>query len=533
MRAGQSTRSRRGSRFRRLSDSTQHQSLSGGSIGSRLLRSAASNYALLVVRLVVGVLLSRILFLNLPRIDYGFWVLLWSVFGYTLLLDFGFGVAMAKYVSQATMNGDWKELNRRLNTVFFISCAMGLLVAVATIACLPLVPTLLRSLGVSATAQYQIAFLIFGIGRALITPLGGFAEVLRGLDRIPLRNAIRAISLLSDFALLAWIVHLELGLVYMAAASLSVALLSNVGIALFIRRLVPEFRLSWRLFDRRLLKETLSFSIFAYVVTISTLIILRTDLLVISVFLSLALVASYHVVWRLSEIFGQLSMQLLEALGPVAAALFVSRGHDQLRETLFNSGRAIACLGTFFFVPLFVYLKPVLKIWLDLEEADAQLCGLLLLTSTYIHVVFKSTTSQVLLMCQKERVLASATVTEAVLNLGLSIAFCVLTDLGIVGVALGTLIPVATLSLFVYIPLTCRFSSISVFAFLRGTLGGTVLPALLAAGTYYGCRIAAPPENLVGLVLNAVPGAVVFVTSFLYLGLRPDERRRAWQYFSQ
>ena len=491
----------------------------------RLLRSALSSYGILLLRLLIGLLLTRILFLNLSRVDYGFWALLWSIFGYAMLFDFGFGIAMAKHVSQATVRGNWEEFNQRLNTVFFIACPLGLLLAIVTLVCAPLIPSAFRFDGAAETTTYQVTFLIFGLGTALSFPLGVFGEILRGLDRIPLRNNILAASLLSNFTLLALIVHWQLGLPYMAAAWVTTSLISNVTIASFVRRLVPEFRLSWRLFDRGLLRTTLSFSIFAYIVMVSSLIIVGTDQLVISSLLSVALVAPYQVVLRLSFFFRQLSVQILHALGPVAAALFESRDRDQLRDTLFSSGRIICGIATLMFPPLVIYLDTVLRIWLHLEDPAARLCGLFLLTATYLSVIFKSTTAQVMVMCKQERALAAATLVEALVNLILSIALCTLTDLGIVGVAIGTLIPVAVLSAVVYLPMTCRFASVSLSELMARTLASTLLPGLLSAATYYICYVAYPPQGVVELGLNAFPGAFMYLTSYFYLGLSAQERR--------
>jgi O-antigen/teichoic acid export membrane protein len=509
-------------------------SLAPDEIRSRLTRSGLSSYGILVLRLLVALLLTRILFLNLSRLDYGFWALLWSVFSYAMILDLGFGLAMAKHASQASVRGNWNEFNHRFNTVFFSSCLLASLIAMASLICVPFVPQLLRlETSGSEGVAYQIAFLIFGLGTAISFPLGVFGEVLRGLNQIPLRNNIQTAGLLTNFALLSSIVHWELGLPYMATASVAVTLAANVVVASRAKRLVPGFRLSWRLFDRSLLRSTLSFSILAYVATVSMLIMLRSDQLVISAFLSVALVASYQVVWRLSFFFNQLSVQMLAALGPVASVLFEAREQDKLRDTLLGSGRVVSGIATFMFPPLVIYLEPLLKAWLKLEDPDAALCGALLLTAAYFSVVFKSTTVQVMLMCKRERTLAATTLAEATLNLALSIALCTLMDLGIVGVALGTLIPCAALSLFVYFPMTCQLASLSPRAVVRRTMAGNLIPGLLAATTYYVFRSLSPPQDLVEIIVNALPGAVIFFVSFFYSGLDAGERRALRRRFSR
>ena len=500
-----------------------------GEIRSRLFRSTASNYVFLLLRLIIGVLLTRVLFLSLPRQEYGFWVLMWSVFGYALLLDFGFGSALQKYASQATVHGDWSDFNRRFSTVFFVYCGMSVLIAVVTLGSQPILARALRLEGSPEhIAHLEKTFLLFGLGRALLFPLGAFAEVLTGLHRIHLRNVIAALSLLVTAVLLMGIVQLQLGLVAMVAASLVVELTTYVAMAVLVRRVVSDFRIGWGLFDRRLVASIMSFCIFAYMITLSHLVILQTDELVISALLSVSLVGTYHVVWRVSNIFQQASTQLLDGLGPVAATLFQSNDHDRLKNTLLQSGRVVGAIATFLFVPLLVYLKPLLKIWLELESPSAYHSGILLLVSAYLMVVFKMTTARVLLMCEREKILAVLALAEGLLNLGLSVVFCLFTQLGIVGVALGTLIPSVVLAAGFYTPLACRFASVSAFQYLRQTLSGVLLSGGVAAVVYVACREAAPPESLGALVLNGIPGTAVLAGSFLLVGMNARERQQLY-----
>ena len=504
--------------------------LSDAQIRSRLLRSALSNYATLLVRLAAGVWLTRILFMNLSRVEYGFWSLLWSIFGYALLLDLGFGVAMVKYASQSAIERDWEGLGRRLNTVLAISAAMGAAIALATLAAAPLLSALARFEGpASDLHRFQAVFLLFGVGTALVFPLGVFAEVLTGLGRIPLRNAILAASSLAQFALLAAIVRRHLGLEAMAVATFGVNLATNVAMAAAARRLIPGFRFGWRTLDRGMLRATLSFSLFAHAITLAGLVALRSDQIVIGALLGVALVAPYQVVWRLADMFRQLSIEALEAVGPVAAALFQSRDRSRLHRTVTDADRVVAATATLLYLPLVVYLHPLLLAWLDLDDPQAWQSGILLLSAAYLSAVFKGTASRVLLMCQRERVLAAATLAEAALNLGASVTLCLYTSLGIVGVALGTFAPALLLSVAVYLPLSCRFSSTPPRAWLDRTLRGPLIAALVALPVYAACRAFGPTGSLALLAVNALPGLAAFSAAFLRFGLRPDERAAVWQ----
>ena len=69
-----------------------------------IYRNSISNYVFLVFRLGLGVILFRLLYKSLSNEQFGFWALLWSVFGYGILLDLGFG-----FTAQKTGGGAFRE----------------------------------------------------------------------------------------------------------------------------------------------------------------------------------------------------------------------------------------------------------------------------------------------------------------------------------------------------------------------------------------------------------------------------------------
>ena len=91
-----------------------------------------SNYWTLAIHIVMMVLLVRVQFTGISREDYGFWGLLWSIFGYSLLLDFGFGTSVQKYNSDACVNELWGRYNRLVSTIFFNYCILALVIIAIT-----------------------------------------------------------------------------------------------------------------------------------------------------------------------------------------------------------------------------------------------------------------------------------------------------------------------------------------------------------------------------------------------------------------
>ena len=80
-------------------------------VRSNVWKSTLSGYVRIVVRMGLGLVSFRLLFQGLDQEEFGFWSLLWAIFGYGIRLDVGFGYAAQKRVAELSVKKDWAESN--------------------------------------------------------------------------------------------------------------------------------------------------------------------------------------------------------------------------------------------------------------------------------------------------------------------------------------------------------------------------------------------------------------------------------------
>ncbi len=505
------------------------------SLRKRMLINTMSNYGKMILGMAITIFLTRILFLGLTREEYGFWALLWSIFGYSLLLDFGFGTSIQKYTSECSVSKDWERYNRIVSTIFFNYCLFALLIAGFTIL-MSFNLTRIFHFSNSDPAYFRKVFLLFGFGSALAFPFGFFTEILRGLQRMHLRNLIQISFTTLNFAGMALMIHLKMNLTGMVFVALGTNLAASLVMMVVVHRLIPEFRIRPKFYDLSLLRSVMSFSIFAYLITFTNVIILKTDQLVISLFGSVALVAIYQVSIRLADTYRQFSAQFLDNLGPVAATLFAAGNKSKLTEVLLQSNRLMGMISSLLLIPLLVYAKPLLKLWLDLDHTAGLICAVILLLSMYTLLFFRSSSVYVLLMSGEQRILARIALLEAGLNLGLSIALMRilpgvleawginLPDAAIIGVALGTFLPNLVLAFSFNIPKACRFAGIKVGQYLRIVVLRTGLIATLGFAFAWALYLLAYPQRLITVLLYCALTGVFFLILGYFIGLEGWEK---------
>jgi len=278
----------------------------------------------------------------------------------------------------------------------------------------------------------------------------------------------------------------------------------------------------------------MGFSLFAYLITFTNIIIQKTDQLVISIFGSVAMVAVYQVSIRLAETFNRFSAQFLDNLGPITATLFTAGDKPKMTEMMLQSNRLMGIISSLILVPILMYVKPLLSIWLNLDHTAGAICAIILLISMYILLFFRSPSVAVMIMADEHKVLALVAVIEAIANLVLSIglihliprmiAFQSIPDAAMIGVAIGTLIPNLLLAFIFNVPKACRFAGISVKSYFGEVVNRTLVVTILSLAFAFILYALQYPSSLLLVLAYGALSVIVFLLLTFFIGLHPQER---------
>jgi Na+-driven multidrug efflux pump len=194
-----------------------------------VVKSALTSYARIIVRMGLGLVTFRLLYqgLNAEPEQFGFWSLLWAVFGYGVLLDFGFGYSAQKRVAQLSVTRDWPQVSRLLSTIFFFYIAVA---AIAVGACFACSEPLIDFFKVSAAnrEEYRRIMLVFLAGIGVAFPFGIFPEVLMGQQRVSTANNLNILGTVVNFAAVVIVLKLKLGFMTLVVVSLGCAILPSL-----------------------------------------------------------------------------------------------------------------------------------------------------------------------------------------------------------------------------------------------------------------------------------------------------------------
>ena len=494
-----------------------------------IYRNSISNYVFLVVRLGLGVVLFRLLFNGLTDEEFGFWGLLWSVFGYGILLDFGFGFTAQKRVAELSTRKDWDQLSRVLSTIFFSYVGIAAILVLIGITLSPSIINLFAEISPQNKGPFTLTLTLFFCGMGVAFPLGMFPEMLKGQQRISLANYTLLGGFLANFVLVMLCIQNKWGLHILLLITVGCSMAAELVCGFFAMRAMPEVKIRPSLFSRGMVHNTMRFSLFAYVTTLTTVILTRTDQLVLSTMLAVSAVKIYQAGAKVSEMFSSFAMQIPETLSPAAAHLHAKGDKDFLRQLLVDGTRFSVMLATPLYLLCAFFLEQLL--WILTGQAvnpQTYWTGQILLFWVYTTILTQSVSKRIFMMTGHERRLMWLGVGEALLNLGLSVVLLAYFR-NVVSVAVGSLIATFVFGWFSLWPWAAREANLSGWKLACTVIFPTWLACLPIVGIIILGRVLMKPAFQASIYALITEGTLIFMVAAVCLyrvALSPGEREK-------
>ena len=487
-------------------------------VGRRIAINTISNYIGQIVVLAGGLLLTPFLIEHLGSSRYGLWVLVSAIVGYAGLLDLGIANAIVHYVAAFKAQGEPQRASALIATALWLYIGLGMLAMMLCVLLALLVP---GHMHLNAAEQADLAqlMLISAVAVGVGIPCVASNAILRGLQRFDQANAIVVGGTLLSIGSMIAAVNLGWGLPGMIIANMLVNILSQIPSYLLIRRSAPDMPIDLRRAQRSLVREVGRFSWSLFLVNIASQLTSKTDELVISTRLPLAAITPYALGRRLSDVAQLLTYQFVKVLMPVASELHAGNEQQQLRELYVTSSRLALAAITSVGLVIILLADAILRLWVGPQFAVAAPIVLILTLSNVLDMS-NWPAVQVLQGMGKHHPLSIISMMTAAANLGLSLLL--LSQFGVIGVALGTCIPTVFEVFCFVLPYALRTLRVSVLTWLRSVLLPALIPALpTGLLLYLGHQISALSTLLELGLLGGLAGITYLV---VYLLISPPER---------
>jgi O-antigen/teichoic acid export membrane protein len=486
----------------------------------------STRYLAYLVDAVIGLVMLPFNLHHLGMAAYGVWMLTTSLTVYFGMLDMGYGGALVRFVARYRAKRDAEALNEVLSTISVVYTAIG----VAAYLLVLVVAFNLTHFMKLTPDQIQISralLLIIGANVSARFIFGVYGGVIVGFQRYHLNNITSIGTSIAVAAANVIVLISGFGLVPLVAATTAVRIAALLVYRLNAYRVYPGLRVNWAMFKSERLREVSGFSVYMLVLDGAYKLNYSTDVLVIGAFIGAPAVALWSPAQRLVELMLRLSNQLSDALFPIVVDCDTNQSLRRLQRVFVQGTRLSLATAIPIAGGCALLSGPLLTAWLGPAFTQTAIIAQILAVVVIIRVG-SSTASVILKGAGLHRRLTALIAIMGIGNLGLSVAL--IPSMGLTGVAVGTLIPVAGTAILGLFPTACRRVGIPVLHMLRHALWPALWPAAIAGSLLIYTRDHLPatlPAVGAQLVLGGLTYGALFLVAIGRAG-REEYLKHAW-----
>jgi Membrane protein involved in the export of O-antigen and teichoic acid len=445
---------------------------------------------------------------------YGTWAVFLAINGLTSLADLGLVGTVSKFVAEQYAHRDFDALSRLLSSALALFLVLGL-VAAAVVGggTQLLIRALFRGSSVSqAELSFLLrCFLVVIVANILMLLL---SSITSGLQRLDITYIISAANILMSaiggglLLLRGWGLR---GLIYAYAVS---AVLTVIGYAVIVRKLLPQVKVNPFRFQLSEAKKMLGFSLRLYVIQATLSIHSQVDKVLLALLIGVAPVGWFDIASDVAlKIRGVIGLILAPVL-PAASELNALRDATRTRELYYRTHKYLALLGIPFVTCTNVFAARFVELWLGSDMTIVAFPLSLLVTSFFFNL---ASGPGFLIFAGR------GYLKPAIRSCMLGIALNVVASLGLIykfgfaGAAIGTALSICIAASY----LTWMFHHESGYGFGRLLREAYLKPAFASALIIAPMIAMYPPATLswaglagVGLAFGALYSIVILISRF-------------------
>jgi len=451
---------------------------------------------------------------------YGLWILIGSFLGYYGLMDFGLSSAVQRFVSRAIGESSQDKVSRIINTAFFLYLIIGLITLIVSIGTAFILPVFIKN--ITEVSLFRKIILILGLSFSIGFPARVFSGILTADLRFDLNTIVDLSKVIMRTALVIIFLKYGAGVIALAIITLVTDIGKYAATYCLVRHNYKKLVLSVRLVDKTMLKPLFGYSVYTFVAQLADILRFNVDHLVITIFMNLNSVTLYSIASRLIKYFMDFISSALGMLTPLFSQYEAKNDYNSIKEKFLFATRISSFASILIGAIMILFGNLFIEKWLGHKYLGAYPILVVLVIPVTIALM-QSPTVQLLFGISKHRFFTISNSLEGITNLILSLIL--VRKYGLMGVALGTAIPLLIIKLFIQPVYTCKIIKLNISKYYFYALLQPLIISLTIFSILWFFI-----KNLVQTDYFSI-AAFIFAISFLFcasiffLGFRASERK--------
>jgi len=486
----------------------------------KLVRGSALGMFEFFATALVTLAMTPFIIHSLGDTMYGLWIFVGSFLGYYGLMDFGINSAIQRFLSRALSLNDTKDANKVLNTALAIFTIIGFVTLFFSFIIAFAVPLLIKN--ITEVSLFRKIVLILGLNFAIGFPLRVFSGILTANIRYDLSTAIELIKLALRTIFIIVLLKAGQGIMALAFITLVTDISGYIAKYFVVRHLYGYIVFSRKLIDKSKIRPLFGYSIYTFISQIADQLRYNVDKLVITIFIGFGSVTLYSIASRLIRYYIDFIISAIGILTPIFSQYEARNDYVAIREKFIFTTKISSYLSIMIGGILILFGRAFIQRWVGTKYLSAYPI-LLVLAIPVTFGSMQAPSVHVLYGISKHKLYAISNSIEGIANLILSLIL--VRKYGLIGVALGTAIPMIIIKLFVQPVYTCRMMKLGIKEYYFKVLMPTILNScivLIVLWVTVKNFITANYFNLAAFILGFV---VLFSVCIFFLGFNLLERK--------
>jgi O-antigen/teichoic acid export membrane protein len=485
----------------------------------RILENVFSNWAGLVVSVVIAFVVSPIIVNTLGKEIYGVWILIVSITGYFTVLDFGVNTAIVRYISNSVAKHDFAGARAIYSTSIAIFAVVALTIFLFSVIFGFFLPDIFEIHQVARSYLYAV-FLVSAVDLASGLLFSVYQGALVGLQEFKYINGTSIGVNIVRSVVLVWSLKNGAGLLTLASLQLIASLTRAACQFVLLNKRHKYLYFNRQSIDRSTVANIYNYSVYSFIIAVALKLLFYTDSVVIGARIGVAEVAYYAIPSTLLDYLEKFVWAMIAVLVPIISSN-QARGEETGNIRLYILGTRYSLLVSMpVIISLYFFGHDFIRLWMGPEFGKQCIWVLRILLVGFGFSFSQLIAHGLLKGISKHKVLAYILAIEALVNLVMSIVLA--KPYGIEGVAFGTMVPLV-ISSFVIIYYTCRLLKLSIWRYLvQSYLMAIAGLAFSLIAIYFVDNYI---QNYFALFTNCAFLSVSFMAIALPLSLEVDHRK--------
>lgn len=484
------------------------------SLKKKAITSIVANYIGYFCAALLAFLVTPIIVHSLGKAQFGVWSLIMSVTGYYGLLNLGIRSALTKYIAEYSAKNDIAEVNRLISSSFpFFLGVAGIILLISYIVS----SNFERMFFVDQIdlSIIRITVLLVGINVAISFALCPFDTILAAFNRFDVKNIIGVSSSIIRALSIITVLKLGYSLVAMAMVILVIDATTLCVIAICSRKIYPQLSIKLHFVCRESFRKLYTFGVFNFVRHISRAILSQTDLILIGIFLGATQVAVYAIAANLINYSWKIVKGVAIVTIPIASTLSALKEEKKLQRFMLLVPKYMMFIAVCICIQFFYFGKIFLLLWLGDGFQESYVIFLVLMVAR-IGMMSNESMIEATVGMGHNKFIGTLSAVEALINLILSIIL--VQKIGLLGIALGTVIPLIISRSFIIPTYCCKLVNLKVSDYISQVVWPTCVAILPCIIVTYAYQHAVDPLTYLGLAVGSVvSGLTAFGFYYRYL----------------